>query len=141
MHGLGPGRGVMTVWLGVWSFPASGGSHSVLLKRFQHHQTMRTRKTHNLANWNHGAGQRDQRWKEGCLSQRDVQWIMDEEDNDTQFMKLCPATGGRPSRWLIRQGNYITLAELFVFGARRPCGQPASRAADPAGIFEWFSCA
>ena len=49
----------------------------------------------------------------------DVQWIMDEEDNETQLMKFCPATGGGPSRWLIRQGNYITLGELFVFGAQR----------------------
>ena len=123
MHGLGPGRGVMTVWVDFWSFPASGGSHSVLLKRFWHNQTMRTEKTRNWAYWNHGAGQRDQWLKEGRLTQRDVQWIMGEEDNETQLMKFCPATGGRPSRWLIRQGNYITLAELFVFGARRPCAQ------------------
>ena len=34
-------------------------------------------------------------------------------------MKYCPATGGRPASWQIRQGNYITLGELFVFGARR----------------------
>ena len=119
MHGLGPGRGVMTVWVDFWSFPASGGSHSVLLKRFWHNQTMRTEKTRNWAYWNHGAGQRDQWLKEGRLTQRDVQWIMGEEDNETQLMKFCPATGGRPSRWLIRQGNYITLGELFVFGARR----------------------
>ena len=30
-----------------------------------------------------------------------------------------PATGGKPARWLIRQGQYITVGELFVFGARR----------------------
>ena len=34
-------------------------------------------------------------------------------------MKYCPATGGRPESWKIRQGNYITLGELFVFGAHR----------------------
>ena len=45
--------------------------------------------------------------------------IMYEEDNETQLMTFCPATGVRPSRWLIRQGNCITLGELFVFGARR----------------------
>ena len=44
---------------------------------------------------------------------------MDEENNETQLMKVCPATGGRSPRWLIRQGNYITLGELFAFGAHR----------------------
>ena len=106
-------------WVDTRSFPASGGSHSLCLVKFWHSQTMRKEKTRNWAFYNHGAGQRDQRWKEGHLTHRDVQWIMDEEDNETQLMKYCPATGGRPSRWLIRQGNYITLGELFVFGARR----------------------
>ena len=41
------------------------------------------------------------------------------EDNETLLMKYCPATGGRPASWQILQGNYITLGELFVFGARR----------------------
>ena len=44
---------------------------------------------------------------------------MDEEENETQLIKYCPATGGRPSRWLIRQGNYISLGERFAFGACR----------------------
>ena len=30
-----------------------------------------------------------------------------------------PAAGGKPARWLIRQGQYITLGELFVLGAHR----------------------
>ena len=30
-----------------------------------------------------------------------------------------PAAGGKPARWLIRQGQYITVGELFVFGTRR----------------------
>ena len=42
-----------------------------------------------------------------------------QENNETLLMKYCPATGGRPASWQIRQGNYITLGELFVFGARR----------------------
>ena len=50
-----------TWWVDLRSFPASGGSHSVLLKRFWHNQTMRTEKTRNWAYWNHGAGQREQR--------------------------------------------------------------------------------
>ena len=44
---------------------------------------------------------------------------MDEEDNETLLMKYCPATGGKSPRWLIRQGHYITLGELFVLGAHR----------------------
>ena len=91
MHGLGPGRGVMTVWVDFWSFPASGGSHSVLLKRFWHNQTMRTEKTRNWAYWNHGAGQRDQWLKEGRLTQRDVQWIMGEEDQRNAVDELLPS--------------------------------------------------
>ena len=77
--------------------------------------TMRTEKIRNWAYSNHGAGQRNKWWKDGCLSQRDVRWIMEEEGNETQLIKYCPATGG----YFIRQGNYITLGELFVFGARR----------------------
>ena len=48
-----------------------------------------------------------------------VRWILEKEDNETLLMKYCPATGGRPERWQIRQGNYITLGELFVFGVDR----------------------
>ena len=48
-----------------------------------------------------------------------MHWILAKEDNETLLMKYCPATGGRPASWQIRQGNYITLGELFVFGARR----------------------
>ena len=48
-----------------------------------------------------------------------MHWILAKEDNETLLMKYCPAIGGRSARWLIRQGNYITLGELFVFGAQR----------------------
>ena len=48
-----------------------------------------------------------------------VRWILEKEDNETLLMKYCPATGGRPESWKIRQGNYITLGELFVFGVDR----------------------
>ena len=80
---------------------------------------MRTEKTREWAFWNHGAGQRNRKWKDGFLTQGEVQWIMDEEDNETPLMKYCPATGGKSPRWLIRQGHYITLGELFVLGAHR----------------------
>ena len=38
--------------------------------------------------------------------------------DETVLMEKVPATGGKPARWLIRQGQYITVGELFVFGAR-----------------------
>ena len=39
--------------------------------------------------------------------------------DETVLMEKVPATCGKPARWLIRQGQYITVGELFVFGARR----------------------
>ena len=41
---------------------------------------------------------------------------MDEEDNETRLLKFVPTSGGRPREWRIRQGNYISLGELFLFG-------------------------
>ena len=38
--------------------------------------------------------------------------------DETLLMEKAPATGGKPARCLIRQGQYITVGELFVFGAR-----------------------
>ena len=48
----------------------------------------------------------------------DVQWIMEDENNAMVLMEKVPAIGGKPARSLIRQGQYITVGELFVFGAR-----------------------
>ena len=39
--------------------------------------------------------------------------------DETVLMEKAPATSGQPARWLIRQGQYITVGELFVSGARR----------------------
>ena len=39
----------------------------------------------------------------------DVQWIMEEENNETVLMEKVPAIGGKPARSLIRQGQYITV--------------------------------
>ena len=44
--------------------------------------------------------------------------------DETVLMEKAPATSGKPARWLIRQGNYITLGELFVLGAHR-CSEEA----------------
>ena len=49
------------------------------------------------------------------LSPTQVQWIMDVEGDETLLMKKVKGTAG----YMIRQGNYITLAELFLFGAWR----------------------
>ena len=38
---------------------------------------------------------------------------------ESLFIKYCPANGGKSPRSLIRQGQCITLGELFVFGASR----------------------
>ena len=38
--------------------------------------------------------------------------------DETVLMEKAPATSGQPARWLIRQGQYIIVGELFVFGAR-----------------------
>jgi hypothetical protein len=63
------------------------------------------------------------------LTDQDIQWILAEEENRT--LLLCweprprsnPASGGKQllkeGDWKIRTGNYITLAELFKFGARQ----------------------
>ena len=51
-------------------------------------------------------------------------------------MKYCPAIGGTSPRWLIRQGHYITLGELFVLGAqRRSCWDPDRRTYTALEIF------
>ena len=42
---------------------------------------------------------------------------MDEEDSATLSIKYCPATARKSPRSLIRQGQCITLGELFVWGA------------------------
>ena len=50
--------------------------------------------------------------------------------DETLLMEKVPATGGKPARCLIRQGQYITVGELFVFGARScSCGNSQARAA------------
>ena len=49
------------------------------------------------------------------LKKEDAHWILRLEGNETLLMRYVPATG----EWNIRRGNYITLGELFVYGARR----------------------
>ena len=78
---------------------------------------MRTPEARNWADNRHGAGQTNPRLKEQDLECSEVNWIMEVEQNATQLMTFEPANGRIPARWLIRQGNYISLGELFVHGA------------------------
>ena len=88
--------------------------------RYWHAQTMRYETTSDWCFFNHGGGlKKGHPRKDTFLKWKDVYWILEKEDNETLLMNYCPATGGRPASWQIRQGNYITLGELFVFGARR----------------------
>ena len=56
-------------------------------------------------------------WWNEDFTDRDIAWIMEKENNQTSLVKrdLGRALGGK---WLIRDGNVITLAELFLFGMR-----------------------
>ena len=70
------------------------------------------------------APRRQKTWcKQRPLTPAQIDWIMGEEGGETRLMRRVPplASGGwsTPARWQIRQGNMITLAELFSFGAYR----------------------
>ena len=90
--------------------------HIVYHSRFFHSQTMRTEEMRNFCFWNHGAGAKDPRFKDTYLPEETVDNIMRVEQNQTRLIMRVPATGGQSAGWKIRQGNYITLGELFLFG-------------------------
>ena len=56
------------------------------------------------------------------LTGDEVRWVMREEGNETMILKWNPpaSSGGRPNireeDFSLRQGNFITLAELFDYG-------------------------
>ena len=88
--------------------------------RYWHAQTMRYERIGDWCFHNHGGGRKkDDPRKDKFLTWDEVRWIFETEHNENLLMKYCPATGGRPASWQIRQGNYITLGELFVFGGKR----------------------
>ena len=104
--------------------PAFGGRLPNLhLPAFWHPQTMRTKQAKEWCFWRHGAGQKVQWTKQQPLTTEEIAWIMRVEGGETRLMRQVPprASGGwsTPARWQIRQGNMITLAELFSFGAYR----------------------
>ena len=47
---------------------------------------------------------------------QDIDWILQKEGGETTLLKRDPASGGRGDTWYIREGNHITLAELFNQG-------------------------
>ena len=95
---------------------ASGGEDiDVLRHELWHYQTMRKAVTREALYHR----QRDRKGQD--LNEAWVKWILQEEDFQTKLMKFDPAYGGSSvGQWFIRQGNYITLGELFHFG-RKMC--------------------
>ena len=69
--------------------------------RLWHYQTMRTQETRAWLYWR----SKDQMQKDRHLTQKEVNWFMDEDDNETTLLKFVPASGGRSPEWRIRQGN------------------------------------
>ena len=80
---------------------------------------MRTEATRQWIQRYHGANEMNEQLKTPWLSEDAVQWILKQEGYQTHLIKCIPANGDRRARWQIRQGNYITLGELFVYGAYR----------------------
>jgi len=104
-------------WIEVpYTIAGGWGRCSLFHSRFWHPQTMKTDSARQWCLKHHGALQRDPEMKEVVLKPEEWQHLLQEEDNETLLLKHIPATSGKPARWFIRSGNYITLGELFVFG-------------------------
>ena len=62
------------------------------------------------------------------LTNEDIQWIMKKEQDHTLILRWVPGHNSNPASgggetfedgtWYLRTGNYITLAEVFRFGAK-----------------------
>ena len=48
-------------------------------------------------------------------------WILSEEKGETTVLKYDGGYSAKPSSggWFIREGNFVTLAEMFRFGFRQ----------------------
>ena len=93
------------------TFPASGGS--VREACYWHYQFATT--TQARAYLFHRSLEES---TDNDLSDEDIDWIMEEEGNRTTLLKRepgNPASGG-PAQWYIKEGNFITLAEMFWKG-------------------------
>ena len=89
------------------TFPASGGT--VKSACFWHYQFCTEQETRTYL---YHRGQ--ERWWQDDLSNAEIDWIMQKENNETELLKRDsdPASGG-PADWYIRWGNFITLADVF----------------------------
>ena len=91
--------------------------------RFWHYQYARTKA---VRDWLY---HRWLRLDASPLSDRDIQWMLAREENRTLLLRWVPPRqkgqlqiGARrleEGDWEIRKGNYITLGELFKFGAKQ----------------------
>ena len=76
-------------------------------------------KTREVRDW-----QYRRRSDELVLSGEDILWMLKKEQNETTILRWVPrtpASGGdrlEDGDWEIRTGKYVTLAELFFFGAK-----------------------
>ena len=100
--------------LDTWEeFPVSGGRQhwNACYWSYQFARTKETRK------WLFERSQ--EAWGETDLSDAQINWIMERENNETTVLKRVynPASGGW-WRWYIRRGNYVTLSEVFDLGCR-----------------------
>ena len=78
--------------------------------RFWHYQLTKTREVRTWLYWYH------EHQYDGHLSSDEINWILQEERGETTLLKRGPASGGTPATWYIREGNHVTLAELFNHG-------------------------
>ena len=92
-------------------FPASGGINPTNA-RFWHYQFATVESTRKYL---HDRRQED--WAHDDLDDWELNWILDQECNESTLMRYEPASGGRGT-WYILEGNYITLAELLRLGCK-----------------------
>ena len=78
-----------------------------------HYQTMRTQETRRLLY----RRPQDATRKDQDLPQQEVNWLMDEDDNETTLLEFVPGSGGRPREWRIRQGNFIEVGSCSSLAA------------------------
>ena len=55
-------------------------------------------------------------WHDENLTDKDIDWFMGKEGNQTALLKRSPRSASGEEKWEIRAGNVITLAELFGVG-------------------------
>ena len=85
---------------------------TVFHPHFWHYQFMKDGETRAWLYW-----RKTSRWRDEDLRPSDVEWIMAKEGNETTYLRFVPAAGGEPEgTWYVKQGNIVTLSEMFRFG-------------------------